>query len=64
MTIAKYDAYITSVNEIEERIIDDDKNPIVRDNKIKVLQIYFRINKILTKYLKMNICNEKNKDRK
>ena len=24
MTIAEYDAYITSVNEIEERIIDDD----------------------------------------
>ena len=33
MTIAEYDACITSVNEIEERIIDDDKNQIVRDNR-------------------------------
>lgn len=35
MTIAEYDdcRIMTSVNEIEERIIDDDKNPIVRDNR-------------------------------
>ena len=36
MTIADYDASKTSVNEIEERTIDDDKYPVVRDNKIKI----------------------------
>ena len=35
MTIAEYDAYINTVNEIEEMIIDDDKYPVVRD-KIKI----------------------------
>ena len=36
MTVAELDMYLTSVNEIEERIIDDDKYPVVRDNKIKI----------------------------
>ena len=30
MTVAELDMYLTSVNEIEERIIDDDKYPVVR----------------------------------
>ena len=62
MTIAEYDAYITSVNEIEERIIDDDKYPVVRDNKIKICCKYtLEITKLFINYLKTNINNEKKK---
>ena len=62
MTLAEYDAYITSVNEIEERIIDDDKYPVVRDNKIKTCCKYtLELTKIFINYLKMNINNEKKK---
>ena len=62
MTIAEYDAYITSVNEIEERIIDDDKYPVVRDDKIKICCKYtLEITKLFINYLKTNINNEKKK---
>ena len=36
MTLEEYSAFMITVNEIEERIIDDDKYPVVRDNKIKI----------------------------
>ena len=59
-TLAEYDAYINTVNEIEERIIDDDKYPVVRDNKIKICCRYtLELSKIFINYLKMNIKNEK-----
>ena len=62
MTVAELDMYLTSVNEIEERIIDDDKYPVVRDNKIKICCKYtLEITKLFINYLKMNINNEKNK---
>ena len=60
MTIAEYGAYIKTVNEIEERIIDDDKYPVVRDNTVKICcQYTLELSKILINYLKMNIKNEK-----
>ena len=62
MTIAEYDAYITSVNEIEERITDDDKHPVVRDNKIKICCKYtLEKTKLFINYSKTNINNEKKK---
>ena len=65
MTIAEYDAYITSVNEIEERIIDDDKYPVVRDDKIKICCKYtLEITKLFINYLKTNINNEKRENLK
>ena len=63
MTIAEYDAYISSVISIEERIIDDDKYPVVRDNKIKICCKYtLELTKIFINYLKMNVSNEKKTD--
>ena len=35
MTLSEYEMYMTSLNEMENRIIDDTKFPVVRDNKIK-----------------------------
>ena len=31
----EYDMYLTSIDEVENRIIDDTKFPVVRDNRIK-----------------------------
>ena len=59
--LAKYEARINAINEIEERIIDDDKYPVVRDNKIKICCYYtLEITKACINYLKTNIKNCKN----
>ena len=61
-TLAEYDMYLTSIDEVENRIIDDAKFPVVRDNKIKkCCQITLEITKVIINYLKMNIKNEKKK---
>ena len=60
MTLAELDMYLTTIDQMEERIIDDDKYPVVRDSKIKICCKYsLEISKILINYLKMNIKNEK-----
>ena len=35
VTIAEYEACITAMNDIEERIEDDNKHPVIEDNKTK-----------------------------
>ena len=60
MTISEYDMYITSIDEIENRIIDDRKFPIIRDNKIKrCCEATLELSKTIINYLKYNIKNEK-----
>ena len=60
MTLSEYDMYITSIDEIENRIIDDRKFPIIRDNKIKrCCEATLELSKIIINYLKYNIKNEK-----
>ena len=56
MTLAEYEMYMTSLNEMENRIIDDTKFPIVRDNKIKTCcYATLELLKISLNYLKINI---------
>ena len=31
MTLSEYDAYITAIDDMETRITDDDKYPVVKD---------------------------------
>ena len=60
MTLAEMEMYLTTIDQMEERIIDDDKYPVVRDNKVKICCRYtLEISKILINYLKVNIKNEK-----
>ena len=60
MTLSEYDMYITSIDEIENRIVDDRKFPIIRDNKIKrCCEATLEVSKIIINYLKYNIKNEK-----
>ena len=52
----EYDTYIETVDDIEDRIADDNKYPIIRDNKIKrccVISLEFL--KVIFYYLKYNI---------
>ena len=56
MTLSEYEMYMTSIDEMENRIIDDTKFPIVRDNKIKTCcYATMELLKITINYLKVNI---------
>ena len=58
MTYAEYQVYIQSIDEIESRIVDDNKFPVVKDNKIKICcKTTLELTKILINYLKYNINN-------
>ena len=41
MTISEFDMYMTTLDEVENRIIDDTKFPVVKDSKIKNLLLCY-----------------------
>ena len=56
MTLSEYDAYITAIDDMENRIIDDAKYPVVKDNKIKQRCKYsLEISKVIITHLKLYI---------
>ena len=58
MTVAEYEAYIQSIDEVENRIVDDSRFPVVQDNKIKICcKTTLELTKALINYLKYNIKN-------
>ena len=60
MTIAEMDMYIQSIDEVENRIVDDSRFPIVENNKIKICcKTTLELTKALINYLKYNIKYEK-----
>ena len=60
MTVAEMNMYIQSIDEVESRIIDDSKFPVVKDNKMKICcKTTLELTKILINYLKYNIKYEK-----
>ena len=60
MTYAEYQAYIQSIDEVESRIVDDSKFPVVKDNNIKICcKTTLELTKVLINYLKYNIKYEK-----
>ena len=62
MTIAEYEAYISTINDVENRIIDDTKFPVVKDSKIKTCcYTTLELLKISLNYLKVNINATKKK---
>ena len=57
MTICEYDVYIQSIDEVENRIDDDNKFPVVKD-KIKICcKTTLELTKVFINYLKYNINN-------
>ena len=62
MTIAEYEAYISTINDVENSIIDDTKFPVVKDSKIKTCcYATLELLKISLNYLKVNINATKKK---
>ena len=56
MVLTEYDTYVDTIDEIENRIVDDSKFPIVRDDKIKTCcYATLELLKIAINYLKVNI---------
>ena len=54
----EYEAYISTINDVENRIIDDTKFPVVKDSKIKTCcYATLELLKISLNYLKVNINN-------
>ena len=51
-TIVEYEAYIATMNELEERIENDNKYPVIEDNKIKkCCKITLEISKLFIRYI-------------
>ena len=63
MSLAEYEAYIASIDVVENRITDDNKFPVLKDNnKIKkCCQVSLELLKIGINYLKVNINATKKK---
>ena len=52
MTIAEYEAYIATMNELEERVEDDNKYRVIEDNKIKkCCKITLELSKLFVRYM-------------
>ena len=51
--MSDYDTYIETVDDVEDRIVDDNKYPIIRDKKIKrCCAISLEFLKVIFYYLK------------
>ena len=56
MVVSEYDSYINTIDVIEDRITDNDKVPVVTDNKIKkCCQFTLELAKIMMTYFKVKI---------
>ena len=52
MTLSEYEAYIATMSDIEERIEDDDKYPVIEDHKLKkCCKITLELSKIIIRYI-------------
>ena len=61
----EYERYIDTIDEIENRIVDDTKYPIITDTKIKRCCKYsLELGKIAINFLKYRIDAEKEKRNK
>ena len=60
---SEFETYIETVNEIEDRIVDDNKIPIIRDRKTKrCCKFSLEFLKMIINYLKFIIQNAKKKE--
>ena len=59
----EYEAYISTINDVENRIIDDTKFPVVKDSKIKTCcYATLELLKLSLHYLRVNINNASKKN--
>ena len=58
MSSDEYDTYLETLEEIEGRISDDSKFPVIEDGKIKMLcKMIFEFKKRILNYLKYHIVD-------
>ena len=63
VNVNEYDIYTDTIDEIENRIEDNNKFPVVEDSKIKILcKLILEFIKIILNYLKYNISNATKKE--
>ena len=54
--MSEYNTYIDAIDDIEDRITDDRKYPVVKDNKLKhVFMFILEFLKVMINYLKYYI---------
>ena len=61
--MSEFNTYIDTIDDIEDRITDDRKYPVVKDNKVKkCCKVSFEFLKIVIDYLKYDIKNATKKE--
>ena len=61
--MSEYNTYIDAIDDIEDRITDDRKYPVVKDTKVKkCCKISLELLKIMINYLKYDIKNATKKE--
>ena len=61
--MSEYNTYIDAIDDIEDRVTDDRKYPVVKDNKVKrCCKISLEFLKIVINYLKYDIKNGATKE--
>ena len=65
MTVAQYEAYILSIDDMEHRVIDDNLYPKVRNNRCKAFcYIISELSKECIRYFKISSNNNATKESK
>ena len=56
MTISEYEAYMEAIDDVEERIINDNKFPVIKDsNKTRCCNHTLELTKFIITFLKYKI---------
>ena len=64
MTVAEYDAYILSINDIEQRVINDNVYPKVKSNRCKAFRyVVSELTKECIRYFKKSSNNNATKSK-
>jgi hypothetical protein len=63
MNSLEYDTYLETLDEIESRISDDSKFPVIEDGRIKMIcKLIFEFIKMILNYLKYHIVDATKKE--
>ena len=61
--MSEFNTYIDAIDDIEDRITDDTKYPVVKNNKVKkCCKVSLEFLKIVINYLKYDIMNATKKE--
>ena len=56
MSVSELDTYINTIDVVEDRIIDNDKFPVVRDSRVKTCCKYtLELTKLIINCMRVNV---------